>query len=457
MRHRGFLTASLAIVTSLGCAAGSHLDVIEASTGSGAASSTAAGTSSTGAHGTGGHGTSSAGGHGTGGTDGQGGGGTGGQSASGTGGQGGGTGGQGAGGAGGTGGGTSKCGNGVVDLGEQCDGANLAGRSCGTEGFSGGTLGCNPDCTLDTAQCGECNDGTIEASLGEDCDFDAMGNPIIPATCQSLGYSTPGKPGCATNCKYDLAPCQCGDGMIDGAEACDGADLGTHTCMTEGFAGGTLACDATCKLVTSGCTSCGNGVVDPGELCDGSDLGGHSCASQGFTAGNLACTAGCTLDTTGCTTCGNGIVEAGEQCDDGNTMSGDGCSATCQIESGSCDPDGVWTITGTPVSYTCCAGLVAVDVSSFIFTSAGATIDSSPSDPVAMTGAATTCPSGSFSDTGTIPGGCAEHYSVTGTFTGPDAWTGTYKVSFTGSQCSCFGGALGTPCVNQVFPVTATR
>jgi len=30
--------------------------------------------------------------------------------------------------------------------------------------------------------------------------------------------------------------------------------------------------------------------------------------------------------------CGNGAVEAGEQCDDGNTASGDGCSATCRIE-----------------------------------------------------------------------------------------------------------------------------
>jgi cysteine-rich repeat protein len=32
--------------------------------------------------------------------------------------------------------------------------------------------------------------------------------------------------------------------------------------------------------------------------------------------------------------CGDGVVEplAGEQCDDGNTLDGDGCSSTCQIE-----------------------------------------------------------------------------------------------------------------------------
>src|SRR5262249_31107960 len=32
-------------------------------------------------------------------------------------------------------------------------------------------------------------------------------------------------------------------------------------------------------------------------------------------------------------TCGNGVLEAGEECDDGNRVGGDGCSASCQIES----------------------------------------------------------------------------------------------------------------------------
>ena len=37
--------------------------------------------------------------------------------------------------------------------------------------------------------------------------------------------------------------------------------------------------------------------------------------------------------------CGNGILEAGETCDDGNTTSGDGCSATCTIEREPCTCD----------------------------------------------------------------------------------------------------------------------
>ncbi len=33
-------------------------------------------------------------------------------------------------------------------------------------------------------------------------------------------------------------------------------------------------------------------------------------------------------------TCGDGIVDAGEQCDDGNTIDGDGCDITCDVEPG---------------------------------------------------------------------------------------------------------------------------
>jgi len=38
--------------------------------------------------------------------------------------------------------------------------------------------------------------------------------------------------------------------------------------------------------------------------------------------------------------CGNSIIEWGESCDDGNVVSGDGCSATCQTEGGGPPPPG---------------------------------------------------------------------------------------------------------------------
>jgi hypothetical protein len=46
-----------------------------------------------------------------------------------------------------------SCGNGVVDPGEQCDGANLNNQTCASFGYTGGTLLCNSDCTLNLSQC----------------------------------------------------------------------------------------------------------------------------------------------------------------------------------------------------------------------------------------------------------------------------------------------------------------
>jgi len=43
-------------------------------------------------------------------------------------------------------------------------------------------------------------------------------------------------------------------------------------------------------------------------------------------------------------TCGNGVLDAGEQCDDGNTLGGDCCSATCQIETTPCNLTRLGTI-----------------------------------------------------------------------------------------------------------------
>lgn len=45
------------------------------------------------------------------------------------------------------------CGDGVIGVGEQCDGANLGGSSCTSLGFSSGTLSCSSVCTFSTSQC----------------------------------------------------------------------------------------------------------------------------------------------------------------------------------------------------------------------------------------------------------------------------------------------------------------
>jgi cysteine-rich repeat protein len=100
---------------------------------------------------------------------------------------------------------------------------------------------------------------------------------------------------------------QCGDGTIDAGEGCD--DRNT----TDGD-----GCSADCAVETVD-PVCGNDVREVGEECDlGTDNGM-----------NMGCSENCKTESV----CGNDIEEPGEACEDGNTTSGDGCSATCQIES----------------------------------------------------------------------------------------------------------------------------
>jgi len=122
-----------------------------------------------------------------------------------------------------------------------------------------------------------------------------------------------------------------------------------------------------------------------------------------------------------------------------------------------CDPDGLYVKTGTPIAYTCCMGLVTIDIDRFVFSNDGATIMTAPSNPRPLSGTATSCPSGGFDNSASEPGGCTITYDLTGVFLSENAWSGTYALGFVGSDCSCFGGLLGTPCVNQTFGVTATR
>jgi cysteine-rich repeat protein len=70
---------------------------------------------------------------------------------------------------------------------------------------------------------------------------------------------------------------------------------------------------------------CGNNIVETGEQCDdGNTVSGDDCSST------------CQNETPSAV-CGNNIVETGEQCDDGNSSNGDGCSASCDDEPDLCD------------------------------------------------------------------------------------------------------------------------
>lgn len=180
-----------------------------------------------------------------------------------------------------------RCGNGVVETGEECDG--------------GAT--CSSDCNLVA-----CGDGRVDE--GEECDPPDAG--ICNGSCQAIACGNgrvdegeecepPGAPSCSASCLQVV----CGDGRLDEGEQCDPPLAG--------------ACDASC-----GGISCGNGVVEEGEGCDPPSAGTCSedcrplgCGDERVDAPEECdppvpgvCDASCRV-----ISCGNGRVEGGEECD----------------------------------------------------------------------------------------------------------------------------------------------
>jgi fibro-slime domain-containing protein len=76
---------------------------------------------------------------------------------------------------------------------------------------------------------------------------------------------------------------------------------------------------------------CGDGHLDPGEECDdGNAVSGDGCAATCKLESGWDCPtpgAACVA-----VVCGDGVREGTEECDDGNTISGDGCSPLCRLE-----------------------------------------------------------------------------------------------------------------------------
>src|SRR5262249_42218640 len=73
---------------------------------------------------------------------------------------------------------SASCGNGTIDPGEACEGTNLKGATCQSQGFpEGGTLLCT-NCKLDTSGCYVCGNGVVQGP--EQCD----GTNLNGQTCQ---------------------------------------------------------------------------------------------------------------------------------------------------------------------------------------------------------------------------------------------------------------------------------
>jgi fibro-slime domain-containing protein len=173
------------------------------------------------------------------------------------------------------------------------------------------------------------------------------GSDNIPGVAGATGFIDPNDPvagagGCSGECGGAGGSggngSLCGNGALDAGEQCDdGNPLQGDGC--NGVCN--LEPNFACAQVGEACVStiaCGDGNVAGTEACDdGNVADGDGCSASCSAEPGFGCTTG--DDGSVCIpivnpACGDSSVSSGEQCDDGDTDAGDGCSATCQVESG---------------------------------------------------------------------------------------------------------------------------
>lgn len=236
------------------------------------------------------------------------------------------------------GGAAGTCGNGKLDPTEQCDGKDLAGNDCKALGHDSGTLGCTPSCVFDETGCTgaeKCSDGLDNDQDGKpDCD---------DADCQAS---------CADACS--TPPSVTDPGVASGTTAghaswldatCSGNPSGgevvyVFTPKSSGVVEAWLTSNKPLTLsLRASCASASSEVACAvGRVKAKATLGqplfvlieGHDAADSGAFVLSISSRA---------VSCGDAHRDEPEACDDGNTVSGDGCSAGCAVEPSEAEPN----------------------------------------------------------------------------------------------------------------------
>lgn len=268
------------------------------------------------------------------------------------------------------GGAAGVCGDGSVGPTEECEVGQKKAVPCKAGGYDGyqteacGTSGANACKWVPVGGCnaGKCGDGIVQT--GEQCDDGVLNG--------TYGH-------CETSCMKPATAGHCGDGITQGSESCDfggyckknpsqpckkdndcwGALYILDYCVGADIYGG-ISPDASCAF---DCKSpgpyCGDKIVqgDYGEQCDGNtEIDTTFCPKcpDGNSPSTNPLYKNCTVDTAnrsqirtrGCSwlvnkstacqwagwsdcspvgVCGDGVVNPGEECDDGNDNNNDGC------------------------------------------------------------------------------------------------------------------------------------
>jgi hypothetical protein len=151
------------------------------------------------------------------------------------------------------------------------------------------------------------------------------------------------------------------------------------------------------------------------------------------------------------------VVWSNTTCPDGtNSDLADGDGSTClsNLQQAAGVPEDPSSVLGTytvspPIAYTCAQGAENLNISSVVFSQAGATTlrVTASGLPVALLGSVS---GDSFSVQIVVPGPVTTSYSLSGTFQNTNAWTGIFRSVYSGSQPV-------DPCTNHSFNVSGTR
>jgi hypothetical protein len=249
----------------------------------------------------------------------------------------------------------ADCGNGMLDAGEACDGAELGGQTCAdvNPSYIGGALACGAGCTFDESGCMLAPDAALVTlneltseslltgpmammgdaielynagmkgadmsgwKLSDDQTFPVDKTYVFPAG-STLGpgefrvlyaldtMTLMGDFPFGINSKgADTLILADANGDVVDTVMVDGPKAAVSLCRLPDGVGAWAQCEQTFGAKNKlAATACGNEKIEDLETCDGPDLGGATCMSLdlGYTGGTLGCTGKCRFDYKQCTT-----------------------------------------------------------------------------------------------------------------------------------------------------------
>ena len=237
-----------------------------------------------------------------------------------------------------------RCGDGILDEGEDCDGVVPQGPSCVAIGFDQGAYTCNLDCTWNTDACS----GTENCFDARDNDGDGTADCADSADCATA---------CSDACLS--APELSENALVSGDTTGHSSNLGSF-CSGVELNGSEVAYqvditeDARFDVLLGSAQNLGLSVRSactqaPTELeCSHRPtrltleaLQGeryfivvHGASASDFGSYTLELAARQRA-------CGDSIRDSDEACDDGNINDGDGCDPECNVEASESEPNGI--------------------------------------------------------------------------------------------------------------------